>query len=302
MATEKPNEIPSDYGVVIFFRHFKQIWIHERYFTIGKGDEFRSSATSGIPWMGFGTGHEDLLSHLREGWPKPIQSVQWDHERKLVDVFADDLFLCPECGQFYGLGHEEQNQHEAEYNVRAMIRSPKKDMGSSEWSRLEPSDASRLREFATSRLNTPQFYMQPCKSQFCQQIKSRAIREFKSSLRRTQQQPSPETRAFLESKQKPTPTYESLVYLIHGSGHYKIGIAVDAHKRLKGIQTSCPFPVEIVKTWKSGNALAVEQAIHRRFGGHRLKGEWFKLPDSVLATLKNIEDIDAEFLSSSSSQ
>ena len=80
------------------------------------------------------------------------------------------------------------------------------------------------------------------------------------------------------------------------SSRKKIGIAIDANKRLKGIQTSCPFPVEILKTWKSENALAVEQAMHRQFAEHRLNGEWFKLPDCVLAMLNGIEDIDSEFL------
>lgn len=253
---------------------------------------------SGIAWMQFGTGHEDLLHYLQNGWPKPIPSAQWDHEKKWVDVFADDLFLCSECGQFYGLGREEQNQHDAQRKIQAMIRHPTKDIGSWDWRGLDPLDACRLREFAASRLNVPQFCMQPCKSQFCQQTKLRGIREFKPEIRVNEETLSPETRAFLQAKKnpKPAPSYASLVYLIHGSGHHKIGITIDTNKRLKGIQTSCPFPVEIVKTWKSENAQAVEQAMHRRFGEHRLNGEWFKLPDSILTMLNGIEDIDSEFL------
>ena len=123
MTTDQPNEIPSDYGVIIIFCHFKHTWIHERQFSIGSRNEFRSTVTSGIPWMQFDIGHEylRLLNCLRRGWPKPMQSAKWDHERKLIEVFADDLFLCPECGQFYGLGYEEQNQHDAEHTVEAMI-------------------------------------------------------------------------------------------------------------------------------------------------------------------------------------
>lgn len=130
MATERKNEIPSNYGVIITFRHFKQTWIHERHFSVGSENEFDSTVTSGIPWMQFGIGHEDLLSYLRHGWPKPVSSAQWNHKKKCVQVFADDLFLCPECGEFYGLGHEEQNQHEAQRRVSELIRLPTKDIGS----------------------------------------------------------------------------------------------------------------------------------------------------------------------------
>jgi hypothetical protein len=306
MATDQPNEIPSDYGVVIIFRHFKQTWIHERCFSIGSGNEFRSTMSSGIPWVQFFDSNcELLLCWLREGWPEPILGAQWNHERKMLEVFADDLFLCPECGRFHGLGSKEQNQHDAQRKVLALIQHPQKDIGNPNWSRLDPSDARRLRDFAASRLNVPQFYMQSCKSQFCRQIKLQVIREFKSRLRRRKEQPSPEIRAFLEAKtkpEKPTPSYTSSVYLIHEAGHHKIGIAINPSKRLKGIKTSCPFPVEILKTWKSENAVAVEQAIHRRFAEHRLNGEWFKLPDNVLTTLTKIEDIDVEFLSDNSNQ
>ena len=181
MATEQPIEIPSDYGVIIICRHFKRTWIHERHFILGSQNEFRPPETSGIAWMQYGIGHQDLIQFLREGWPSPIPSASWDHERKRVEVFADDLFLCRECGRFYGLGHEGQKQHDAEHRLRALIRDPRQGIGDSTWSRLAPSDASGLRGFAASRLRVPQFYMQQCKDQdYCQRIKARGIKEFNS--------------------------------------------------------------------------------------------------------------------------
>jgi len=183
MTTEQPSAIPSDYRVTITCRHFKRTWIHERHFTIGSQNEFSPPETSDLPWMQYGIGHEDLFHFLRGGWPNPLPSARWDHERKHVDVFADDLFLCPECGRFYGLGREEQSQHDAERRLRALIRHPQQDIGHWPWSRLDPSDGSALRGFAASRLRVPQFYMQQCKDRACcQRIKARGIEQFKSLM------------------------------------------------------------------------------------------------------------------------
>jgi hypothetical protein len=63
MTTEQPNEIPNAYGVTIIFRHFKRMWIHERHFSIGSQNEFRTTVSSGIAWMQFGIGHKDLLCY-----------------------------------------------------------------------------------------------------------------------------------------------------------------------------------------------------------------------------------------------
>jgi hypothetical protein len=183
MTAEQPNAISSDYGVTIICRHFKQTWIHERHFILGSQNEFRPPETSGVAWMQYGIGHQDLFQFLREGWPSPIPSARWDHERERVEVFADVLFLCPECGRFHGLGHEEQDQHDAERRLWALIRHPRQPIGDSAWSRLAPSDASGLRGFAASRLRVPQFYMQQCKDQaYCERTKARGIKEFKSLM------------------------------------------------------------------------------------------------------------------------
>ena len=283
--------------------------MHERQITISSDNEFWEQPRS-IPWWEYqGVRLSFLLTYLERGWPRPIPSAQWFHDKKHVRVFADDLFLCPECGLFHGLGRFEHEHVNTEGKIWALIKHPKEyvgrpnetwiDRSSGHW-QLDPTDTSRLRDFATSRLSVPQFIMQSCKSDHCQATKLKAIKEFKAENRCNKNEILPQTQIFLESSKtpKPEPSYSSLVYLIHGAGHHKIGIALDVKKRLKGIQTSCPFPVEILMTWKSENALGVEQAMHRRFAQHRLKGEWFQLPAGVLAMLRGIADIDSEFLTS----
>lgn len=207
MASEQPNEIPSDHSVTFVFREFKQTLIHQWFMSIGSKNEFHCSMST-VPWTEFyRNGIELLYLWLRDGWPQPIPSAEWDHEKKHVELFADDLFLCPDCGNFYVLEQEGL----VGKRVFALIQHPKKDFGSPHWMGLDPSDARRLREFAASRLNVPEFYKQPHKSQSCQQIKLRVIRKFKSESRRLKHQLSSETRAFVEAKPKPALSYASLV-------------------------------------------------------------------------------------------
>ncbi|MBI2925457.1 MAG: GIY-YIG nuclease family protein [Verrucomicrobia bacterium] len=299
MSTEQKNEIPTDYRVIMTFRHFERTLIHNGHFSIRNGNEYSSSEPSRYPWGHFDADKEGLLGCLRTGWPEPIPSAQWDHQVKSVEVFADDLFLCPECARFHRLEAWISRQNVALENVHALITRPARDIGNWIWRGLDPADAQRLREFAASRLNVPEFRMHPCSLSRCERIKREAMREFKSENRGKEDRLSPEARAFLESKKtppKPPPSYSSLVYLIHGSGHYKIGIAIDVRKRLQSIKTSCPFPVEIVKAWQSEDASAVERILHKRFTAHRVNGEWFNLPDTDLEMLKAIENIDSALL------
>ena len=61
---------------------------------------------------------------------------------------------------------------------------------------------------------------------------------------------------------------------------YKIGVAANPHKRLKGVQTGCPTLVEHVYSLKTFRALNVEAIIHEVFNKNRVMGEWFKFSSS----------------------
>lgn len=75
------------------------------------------------------------------------------------------------------------------------------------------------------------------------------------------------------------------VYVITGGRrHVKIGHSKDVTKRLKGIQTGCPFTVRIAGQWKTTRAQEIERRSHSMLAKYRWAGEWFDVPVRV-ATL-----------------
>jgi hypothetical protein len=70
-------------------------------------------------------------------------------------------------------------------------------------------------------------------------------------------------------------TAAEVVYLIGGkdTGHTKIGRAADASRRLRGIQTTSPYRLEVLWTHPGGAKLEAE--FHRHFSDRHVSGEWF---------------------------
>ncbi len=65
---------------------------------------------------------------------------------------------------------------------------------------------------------------------------------------------------------------------------YKIGISVDVAKRIKTLQTGCPYKIEVLKVYNSEIASKIEKILHRQYSAkkidyneYNLKGEWFNL-------------------------
>lgn len=78
------------------------------------------------------------------------------------------------------------------------------------------------------------------------------------------------------------------VYLLHleGTNIYKIGNSKHPEKRVKEVQTGCPFKVREVFRFESKYPTQVETSLHRKFGlqktdeeGRELQGEFFSLSD-----------------------
>ncbi len=60
----------------------------------------------------------------------------------------------------------------------------------------------------------------------------------------------------------------------------KIGKAKDPYKRVKEVQTGCPFPLTIYKihtVYKHQNAYDIEANLHQRMKKYRCSGEWFRI-------------------------
>lgn len=71
------------------------------------------------------------------------------------------------------------------------------------------------------------------------------------------------------------------VYVIeHELGPLKIGKAKNPERRLRELQTSCPYALELRQKRQTETARAVEQYLHGYFSRYRRRGEWFDIPPS----------------------
>lgn len=67
------------------------------------------------------------------------------------------------------------------------------------------------------------------------------------------------------------------IYIIQCNNRLKIGIAHNLGTRIKQIQTSIAFPIEIVAEFGPFDAaFLVERAAHRLLKSTKVRGEWFK--------------------------
>lgn len=63
-------------------------------------------------------------------------------------------------------------------------------------------------------------------------------------------------------------------------GVCKIGYSKNPHKRIKMIQTGCPYPVSILKYY-SGIGKREERLLHKKYQRYKLQGEWFKIEGGI---------------------
>lgn len=73
----------------------------------------------------------------------------------------------------------------------------------------------------------------------------------------------------------------SSIYVIQcngSSGPVKIGQSKKPLKRIRGIQTNNPYPLELLKTVSIpfNKATEIESSIHAKFSEFNIMGEWFK--------------------------
>lgn len=74
------------------------------------------------------------------------------------------------------------------------------------------------------------------------------------------------------------------IYLARCERFHKVGFTqLGAAKRITALQHSNPFSVELVRAWPGSQW--DEWAWHQRLWRYRVRGEWYELPDEVLAEL-----------------
>ena len=88
-----------------------------------------------------------------------------------------------------------------------------------------------------------------------------------------------------------------IIYLlaIRDLNVYKVGISSNVEKRIKTLQTGCPYKLEILKTFQSPKASKIEKVLHRQYSSKKideneysLKGEWFYLGIKTIINFKEI--------------
>jgi len=271
-----------------------------------------------IPVYGFGD-EGGLADYLREGWPIPETAVRKrllvnGRSVDVVSVYSDDLFLCPQCGR----RHQPRHAASAPVGVSSAVHEDEHINSTSHPGVVDDAKYyARLRAFGKSRLTAKEFYFKECEAtEICQEIrqlelkecqrKMGGLKEYRRKMNRLKSPlvasdpallkgPSPEIER--ANREEPDPPDVEFVYLVRGGEYYKIGIAKDTSKRLLGIRTGCPFPVELVKSWETDSAQKIERLMHCRFKAYRANGEWFRLPIEIIEELKAVEKIGNAFRS-----
>ena len=81
----------------------------------------------------------------------------------------------------------------------------------------------------------------------------------------------------------------STLYVLRAKGTdiYKIGATRGAvPDRIKQLRVGCPFPLEVVCTHDAEDAFGLERGFHHYFHDKRLEGEWFRLSEVDVETIR----------------
>jgi len=248
--------------------------------------------------LGFSDGHSTYYWErndyfLRNGFPSPEQGglpVPCGAV-SIVRIFMDDLFLCPDCGGF---------------DSPMRRRWPE-----IKWwdSRREDLDAPAMLDAAAERRNAKEFSIRKHKDpRLCPDTihKEQRRRDREAEQERARQAAfaihEEELRKRAEEQRRQASERveavkpDRCVYLVGTpvqSGLVKIGIATDVRRRMKNLQTNCPFPLKLLKNWKCNDPLTFERKLHSKYARHRRIGEWFCLPDHLFAALVSVEDLES---------
>ena len=91
--------------------------------------------------------------------------------------------------------------------------------------------------------------------------------------------------AYAKTKCKSAHLPGLFIYLLKCGKFYKVGIATDPDSRRAACQTGCPHEIRLVASWKSTDAYKEERQIHELLKPYHHRGEWFRLPKSLVDRL-----------------
>jgi Meiotically Up-regulated Gene 113 (MUG113) protein len=81
---------------------------------------------------------------------------------------------------------------------------------------------------------------------------------------------------------------QACVYIVECYGFYKIGKTVNLKNRIREMQTGNPIELQVAHVIYSDRHSDVEQALHAVFADQNVHGEWFKLSDKQIDSIKSM--------------
>lgn len=85
------------------------------------------------------------------------------------------------------------------------------------------------------------------------------------------------------------------LYFITDGEYVKIGISSDARYRLRGLQSSNPRKLTLLYTGKTTEAFAQEQHLHKIYKDDHIRGEWFKLTETIKEHIKILRSYERKY-------
>ena len=79
---------------------------------------------------------------------------------------------------------------------------------------------------------------------------------------------------------------KNCVYFVSDGHAIKIGYASNPKARMRAHQTSCPRRLRLMAVARGG--MGLERLYHERFAEHRIRGEWFRIHDDILAEVARL--------------
>lgn len=75
------------------------------------------------------------------------------------------------------------------------------------------------------------------------------------------------------------------VYIVHGTGtvYIKIGKTTNLFTRLQHLSQGVPFPLVLLAADFVADMDMTEKTLHTKYAAYRTRGEWFALPEAMLA-------------------
>jgi hypothetical protein len=78
------------------------------------------------------------------------------------------------------------------------------------------------------------------------------------------------------------------VYVITDGNCQKIGKTLSVQERLRQLSTGNPARLSVLLQFPVADMVWVERALHLRYAAHRVRNEWFQLPEHALEELKRL--------------